>query len=98
MTVRYTGEHTDRFYVCAHPIGAPYIPEADLFNVQPDLFYEMKRVAPPSLAEALRAVKGRGVGELVDTVLLLNDHPELVREYLNKTLPKYEFPGEDART
>lgn len=93
MQVRYTGAHTDRFYVCSHPIGAPYVPEGDLFNVQPDLFYAMKRVAPPpSLAEALRHVKGRGVGELVETVLLLNEHPELVREYLDQTLPKYEFP------
>jgi hypothetical protein len=97
MQVRYTGAHTDRFYVVAHPIGAPYVSEADLFNVQPDLFYEMKRVPPPVLAEAFRAVKGRGVGELVDTVLLLNDHPELIREYLDHTLPKYEFPG-DAET
>lgn len=97
MSVRYTGEQTDRFYVCAHPIGAPYVPEADVFNVQPDLFFEMKRVPPSLLAETYRAVQGRGVGELVDTLLMLNEHPELVRDFLNRTLPKYEFPG-DAET
>ena len=99
MAVRYTGADTDRFYVCAHPIGAPYVPEADVFNVQQGLFFDLKPVkVPPSLlAEAYRAVQGRGVGELVDTVLMLNEHPELVHDYLNRTLPKYEFHG-DAET
>lgn len=100
MQVRYTGELTDRFYVSSHPIGAPYVPEADVFNVQQNLFLDLKpmKVVPPSLlAEAYRAVQSRGVGELVNTVLMLNEHPELMQEYLNRTLPKYEYPG-DAGT
>lgn len=126
IEVRYTGAATDRYYVTATPVAAPYMPEqadGEPFNVYPDLIVQMKRLPIGSryrlireqnearVLSAYRALQGQAEGrgatsgrvtvslsretddDTLHTLLArLNSDPELLREYMNKYLPRYQPP------
>ena len=97
MEVRYTGEKWDRFYVCAYPLGVPLRAEADVetWNVDQNIIVEMKH--EPLLSRYRLVQEQAEQRSLIAAIGRLNTNPELLREVLNRALPKYEFPG-DAQT
>lgn len=113
MEVRYTGAKFDRFFVTAQPIGVPYPAKVDtsVFNVVPDVIFEMKQEPAEPVLSRFRLIREQADQQMArarDQAVMYEDsliafmsrlqkNPELMREYLNRTLPKYEYPG-DAKT